>query len=371
MNKLFLFFLFFSNLAHAQQNILERESTTELTRKSIQHLYNLEVDESLKYAEKLKMLLPHHPAYSLIRALNIRWTEAPLNVKSEKYEELQNYLFQTLEGAEKMLDKDEDNAEGQFLALAAHGLLAMFYAEEGSYMKAGSEAKDAYGYMKDGMDLMEKYPDFYFSTGLYNYYREVYPDRHPVYKPFTWFFKKGDKEEGLQQLQKAREMSIFMRAEAGLYLQHLYLRYELNPKKAIPVSKDLVEKYPKNLIFRSDYVQALLEAEQYQEAEETLPPLLNSDRPHFAMTGQIFKGVLVEKYYKQIEQANALYQQALKTGANCGSEKAKDVKSIAYTGLGRIAQKQGNDKVAKDNFKEAVSLAQYDNTQTPPQSLMR
>jgi tetratricopeptide (TPR) repeat protein len=192
-----------------------------------------------------------------------------------------------------------------------------------------------------------------------------------VYKPFIWFFKKGDKQQGLKQLQKARENSIFMQAEAGLYLQHIYLRYELNPQAAIPVSKDLVDKYPKNLIFRSDYVEALLEAGQYQEAEKAIPPLLNSDRPHFTMVGQIFKGVLLEKYYGQMEQASAMFQQALQTGANCDSERAKDVKSIAYTGLGRIAQKQGDEKAAKDNFKTAISIAQYDNTQIPPKALMQ
>jgi hypothetical protein len=145
MNKLFLFFLLFCTVAHAQQNILDKEITTELTHKSVQHLYNLEVEESLRYAEKLKAILPDHPAYPLIQALNIRWSEAPLDMKSEKFQVLQNYLFQALEASEKILEKDENNAEAQFLALASHGLLAMFYAEEGSYMKAGSEAKDAYG----------------------------------------------------------------------------------------------------------------------------------------------------------------------------------------------------------------------------------
>jgi len=371
MNKLFLFFLLFCTVAQAQQNILDREITTDLTNKSVQHLYNLEVEESLRYAEKLKALLPDHPAYPLIQALHIRWAEAPLDIKSEKYQVLQKYLFQTLDASEKMMAKDKNNAEAKFLALASHGLLAMFYAEEGSYFKAASEAKSAYGYLKDGMDLTEKYPDFYFSAGLYNYYREAYPEKHPVYKPFLWFFKKGDKQMGLQQLQKAREASIFMQAEAGLYLQHIYLRYEMNPKAAIPVSKDLVEQYPKNLIFRSDYVEALLGAGRYQEAEKALPPLANSDRPHFAMVGQIFKGVIMEKHYGKTEQARTLYQQALETGTHCDSERAKDVKSIAYTGLGRIAQKQGDSKVAKDNFKTAISLSQHDNTQAEPKSLMR
>lgn len=371
MNKLFLFFLFFCSAAYAQQNILDREITVELAHKSLQHLYNLEVEESLRYAEKLKTLLPEHPAYPLLQALSIRWAEAPLDVKTEAYKVLQNHLFEALKASEKILETDNNNSEAKFLALASHGLLAMFYAEEGTYFKAASEAKSAYDYLKDGMDLMKKYPDFYFSTGLYNYYREAYPEKHPVYKPFLWFFKKGDKELGLKQLQKAREMSIFMQAEAGLYLQHIYLRYELNPQAAASVSKDLVAQYPDNLIFRSDYVEALLEAKRYQEAEKALPPLVNSSRPHFKMVGQIFKGVLMEKHYGQIEQARALYRQALETGASCDSERAKDVKSIAYTGLGRIAQKQGDGKVARDNFKEAMALSQYDNTQAEPKSLMR
>ncbi len=371
MNKLFIFFLFFCFTGYAQENILDRETTTELAHKSVEHLYNLEEEESLEYAEKLNKLMPGHPAYYMLKALNIRWAEAPLDVDTEKYKTLQKYLFQSLDASEKMLDEDEDNAEAKFLALGVHGLLAMFYAEEGSYFKAASEAKNAYDYLKDGMDLMGKYPDFYFSTGLYNYYREAYPEKHPVYKPFIWFFKKGDKPLGLKQLQKAREKAIFMKAEAGLYLQHMYLRYEMTPQKAIPVSRDLVNQYPKNLIFRSDYVEALLEAEQYQEAEKALPPLFDSERPHFKMVGQIFKGVLLEKYHDQIAEARTMYEQALTTCTECDSERAKNIKSIAYTGLGRIAQNQGDDKKAKDNFKEAISLSQYDNTENVPKALMR
>ncbi|MEZ0611599.1 hypothetical protein ACAW74_24015 [Fibrella sp. WM1] len=47
-------------------------------------------------------------------------------------------------------------------------------------LKAVGESRKAYVYMKDGFQLMDKNVEFYFSTGLYNYYVERYPIGHSV-----------------------------------------------------------------------------------------------------------------------------------------------------------------------------------------------
>ena len=68
--------------------------------------------------------------------------------------------------------------------------------------------------MKTGFDLMHKNPEFYYTTGLYNYYREQYPESHPGYKTVVWVLAGGDKEKGLQLLHKASKEALFTKTEA-------------------------------------------------------------------------------------------------------------------------------------------------------------
>ena len=62
------------------------------------------------------------------------------------------------------------------------------------------------------------YSDFYFFTGVYNYYREAYPEAYPVYKPLALLFPKGSKTKGLEDLLIASKNSIFLKAEAFSFL---------------------------------------------------------------------------------------------------------------------------------------------------------
>ena len=62
------------------------------------------------------------------------------------------------------------------------------------------------------------YPDFYFFTGLYNYYREAYPEAHPIYKVLAFLFPRGDREKGSAELQNAGANSIMLKAEAYSFL---------------------------------------------------------------------------------------------------------------------------------------------------------
>ena len=92
-----------------------------------------------------------------------------------------------------------------------------------------------YSFMKKGFDLTEEYREFNFPVGMYNYYREKYPELHPVYKPFMFFFRNGDVSKGLRQLERSVKENVFTKPEAGMFLVHIYLYYENNPAAALKI----------------------------------------------------------------------------------------------------------------------------------------
>lgn len=73
--------------------------------------------------------------------------------------------------------------------MAGHGYIALIHNYNNEKMKAASEAKKAYDYVMDGFKYMQHNPEFYFSSGLYNYYMIRYPEDHPIVKPVVFSLK--------------------------------------------------------------------------------------------------------------------------------------------------------------------------------------
>jgi predicted Zn-dependent protease len=282
----------------------------------------------------------------------------PISSQSPYFDDFHNNLQETLSRAEMLMEKDKNNEEGIFFALAAHGYLSQYYAEEKSNLKALKEIKNAYSYMKSGFNLLDKSPEFYYTTGLYNYYREQYPESHPVYKPFVWIFASGDKEQGLKQLDKASKTALFTKIEATNYAAHIYLRYEAEATFAEKYAAKLVKLYPGNHLFRAIYSETLLNLGKYWEAIPHINHLTHNVSPFFKMTGDVYHAIRLEKHEKKLEVAKEAYFKVIEDSKRIPL-KTEHYISMAYCGLARISQLQGDKNKAKEYYKIAINMAHY------------
>jgi tetratricopeptide (TPR) repeat protein len=354
---LLLFFSF--SITRAQSSFASDMEVESLLKKSVDLVYNTELEALNQTAQKVERRLPDHPVNPLLKALAIRAAAYPIDVNSEDFEKMRIYLEKTVELSEAMLESDPNNAEANFFALASLGLLSMYENDAGNSLKALGYAKNAYGYLKEGFELKEKYPEFYMSTGLYNYYRVKYPEVNPVYRPFTWFFRDGDIKLGLQQLDRAYRKSIFMRPESAAYLTHIYLHYEEKPRKALPYARDMVDAYPRNLSFVVGYLEASIASGIFSGMDEYVKQLQGSEKTYFRMTGQLFEAMLLEKRDRRWEEAERIYAQAVATGKSLKSDEAQNYRSYAYAGMARTAIAREEHERARDFYKNALSEAKY------------
>lgn len=345
--------------AQSLPSILENERAYALTEQALDHIYNVDIKQSERLIQQIDQLLPDYPAVPLLEALSIRSANYPLEPGSAAFQQMKNHLYQVIDQSEAILDEDEDHAEANFFMLSAHGLLALYENENGNTFKAVGQAKNAYTYLKNGFDLMEVYPDFYFSTGLYNYYREKYPELHPVYRPFMWFFRSGDMALGLKQLDTAVRKSLFLGAESADFLIQIYLFYEDRPDKALTYAQRLVNKYPDNPYFTVNYIHAALGAGQFAGIDAYVQQLISSDKRYFQVTGHLFEGMLLEKRDQRWDAAEAAYLQSLQGNIGIEGEEAKNYRSYAYAGLARIADHEKKIAQAKNLYEQALNAAQY------------
>ncbi|WP_017733423.1 tetratricopeptide repeat protein [Nafulsella turpanensis] len=356
----FLLLLLSSSLWAQQYSLLADKPALEQVEEITGLIYNNEhalVQQKLK---KLRTSVPaDHPVFPMLQALNLYWMDAPMHTKSAYFPVFKDYLHQTVQHSEVYLARKQDETLASFLALSAHSLLTRFHADKGDYMAAIGEAKEAYSYMKEAFELAGSYNEFNFPVGLYNYYREKYPELHPVYKPFMFFFRSGDKNKGIRQLEQASRENIFTKPEATVFLVQIYLYYENKPKEALRNIRRLQQEFPQNRLFKAQLAEAYIANGQYQPIRPHIQYLLQQPEPFFKMAGELFEGLYLEKQLKDYEQALNSYTSALETGKSL-NYMADVYRSMAYAGLGRIYHHRQQAKQARAAYKKALEYAAFE-----------
>jgi tetratricopeptide (TPR) repeat protein len=345
-----------STVVSAQIPLQKNPEAVAEIKVTLDQIYNFEFVNALQRL-KGQHGLGKHPANAVLNAVLIYWRDRPLVPGSDLYQQYENYLNEAIELAQPFLGREDLYDEGAFYCLAGYGLLTELYAEEGGSLKVLKMAKKAYKYLKIGKEKMNNIADFYFSTGLYNYYRVKYPELHPFYKSFMWLFESGDKSLGLEQLKICERSGVFARNEATLYLFHIQLRYENNPAAAYRSAVKLSEKYPGNVVFKCHMAEVQIAMNQFSPAEEMSNQLIRNERIIFQLCGTLFKAIILEKNGKPGEAGNLLTR-AIELHEMLRKPDYHYL-SMIYATQARIADKQNNMDLATDLYKKALKLDPY------------
>lgn len=353
----FLLFVITISNSVSQEFILDDSLLMDRMNRTLDLIYNFEFDEAYLEIDTLENKLGDHPANHLLRSMVLYWRERPFKVETEPYLEYMKELETAIVLATPFQENENLREEGIFYIMAAYGLLADFYNSVGHRMKAVGSAKKAYNSLKEGFELKEKFPDFYFSSGVYNYYREKFPELHPFYKAFLWVFMNGDMELGLEQIKVATGKGVFMQREALIYLFHIYLRYENKPDLALPYSQVLVERFPGNYRFKCLYIESMIYNSTDSISKELLDSLINHDDQFYQLTGNLFSGLISEQQDK-IEAARYYLRIALEKYEEMGRDDGHYL-SLIYTGMARLAIDQDDNETARKYYKKALKTDPY------------
>ena len=326
-------------------------------QRTMDNIYGMNFAEADAQIRQLRARYPQHPLGPILLATKIELQYLPVHENKAARAQFVQAVNEGMTLAKQMLDKDEKDPEAVFFALTAHSYLAALYHNEGESLKAVSESRRCYGYLRDGMKLLDKNPDFYFTTGLYNYYVERYPMDHSIVKPFMVFFADGDMTLGLKQMDVAAKRGLFMRTVANYYSAHIQVKYEMQPARALPYARYLADKFPANPLFAMLDAEVLLLTGRYTDARPAVQRLKQLPNKLVPLALALFTGILAEQDDHDDKAATEAYQAALKLPAN--KPYTEEYKAMAYAGLARIAARAGNRDLAKQNYKKALDIAQY------------
>lgn len=341
----------------SQEFILEDSRLIDRMNKTLDLIYNFEFDDAYLEIDTLENLLGDHPANHFLRSMILYWRDRPFKDNSDPYLEYIKELEMAIELSAPFQENENLKEEGEFYIMAGYALLVDLYNGVGHKMKAVGAAKKAYNSLKAGFELKEKFPDFYFSSGLYNYYREKFPELHPFYKTFLWIFMNGDMELGLEQLKVASKRGIFMQREALIYLFHIYLRYENRPDLALPYAEILINRFPGNYRFKCLYIETMIYNKNENISKSMIDSLINKDNIFYQLAGNLFSGLISEQRDK-IDAARYYLSLALEKYEEMGREDGHYL-SMIYTGMARVALDQNDIENARKYYKKALKADPY------------
>ncbi len=353
---------------HLPAQVFEPGPIQDLVKKGTDHIYNAAPDSAEYYIAKAEVYIPNHPVIPLMRAMTMLWSNIP-TISEELFSKMEVQLDSAIFLA-KERDPDLEEPEMIFFAMASYGLLAEYYADQDYTMKAVGEANRAYGLMKKGFEIVDEHPEFLLTTGLYNYFREKYPERHPIYKPLLWFFRSGNMELGLKQLELACTESFLTRVEAHVYLSYIYLRYEFDPKVAQKYLSELCTLYPNNYYAKAKYLESLANPTDFKNVPiDVIYSLITHESPYYKLAGYVFLGYFEEKIVKNEEKAEYAYRLGLEYGQEL-PDHGEYFKSFGYLGLGRVLVNKNEKEEAKGLLNLSLKYAETEQVETEAKTLL-
>jgi len=344
--------------AEAQVSYLDRPDLLGKVEICLQHTYGFSFTEARAIQSDLALSTPGHPAPVFLEALIVYWENFPLLPTKEASRRFISLMNKTIELAKQYSKYDQTYIESVFFDLFGRAFKTMFWADNGKSGKVIPLMGPMYRNTKKGFDLEEQFAEFYFSTGMYNYYIEAYPAAHPVYKPLVSFMHKGDRELGLKQLNHAINHTVFLKVEAILFMSLIQLNYEEDLNSAAIYAGRLVREYPGNIYYQGHLINILLHQHRFGKVEELLAAMEQQSDSYSKMIRTLASAFMNEKVPGEESQSGTAYLETIELAEKFGPY-ADLYKAMAFMGLSRLHRKNGQQSQADSFARKASHLTTY------------
>lgn len=325
---------------------------------ALNDLYNFKFDKAEEEFRTLKAQYGWHPLPYFLMGL-IEWWKIMPNTKDTSHDDtFLAYMDSTINIAQRLYDDYPANkVEAAFFLSAAYGFKGRLYSDEDrkQWRKAASAGKDALDYLEESKGHHNLSPELLFGDALYNYFSVWVPENYPSLKPILWFFPKGDRALGLQQLKEVSYNAFYTRTEAMVWLMRILNSYENDQFQALQISKYLIENYPDNPFFHRYYARMLYSSARYPDAEIVCKDILvkiDSGKLGYEATSGRYAAFFLGQIYdsrKNLDEASKYYLMCVKFAEQIDATES-GYYLYSLIALGEIAEKKGNKAEAKKYF---------------------
>ncbi len=329
---------------------------------AVNAMYNFNFEKADQEFRWFSAKYPDHPIGPFLMGLNAWWKIVP-NTKNLKFdEEIESNMDKAIDLAENLLDIDGNNKEAAFFASAAYAFKGRLYSEREKWTKATWAGKNALKYLDRTRGNDDLSPELAIGDGLYNYYSKWIPENYPSLKGVLLFFKKGNKAQGIKQLERVANNAFYTRIEARYFLVQVY-SMEGEHLKAYSMSKYMHESFPNNPFFHRYLAREAFVLGKIKEAEKIATELLvniEKGKYGYEKTEGRYAAYIIaysnHNYSGDINKAKEYYKKVIEFASF-------DAKDSGYyhasnLALGKIADSEKDFVTARAFYKEVIDNAE-------------
>lgn len=328
---------------------------------ALNDLYNFKFEKAEQQFRWFKQKYAWHPLPYFLMGLSEWWKIMP-NTKNRAHDEkFLAYMDSTIWVAENLHKASpEYRIEAAFFLSAAYGFKGRLYADEErkDWRKAAVAGKTALNYLEESKEKQDLSVELLFGDALYNYFSIWVPENYPALKPLLWFFKKGDKQLGLDQLTEVSYNAFYTRTEAMVWLMRILNSYENKPTRAFQLAEYLHQTYPDNPYFHRYYARMLygrggFSPEMEFQSKQIIQRIDSGMVGYEATSGRyaaFFLGQTYERRQQQ-DEAKKYYEMVVKYAVEIDATDS-GYYLFSLIALGEISQKHGDKETAKRYFTE-------------------
>jgi epoxyqueuosine reductase len=342
------------------------------------HFYNNEFDQALEFFDSDLKAHPDDPQMSNHVAQGILYREMlrsgalesqmvsgnnpflrrpKMEISAQDKQRFEHCVNEATSLSEAKLQKQPNDVEALAALSVVHGLRSNYlFLVEKSWTDALREATAARKANERIREIDPKDVDARLVFGL----NEYVVGSLPFYMRALGFLGgfHGDRADGIRQLELVAKQGAQNRYDAQVLLAAIYRR-ERDPRKAIPLLKELAARFPRNHLFRLEEVQMYSDAGDKQSALAVLNEIENmrkSGAPGYAHLNpekiRYFRGNLLF-WYNNLPEALA--------DLSAVTQKASDLDLntavLAWLRLGQVEDLQGHHAEALSAYREAIKTA--------------
>ena len=234
----------------------------------INGVYTLDFDTANENIQKVFDLYPDHPFAHFGNAM-VAWARYEYEFElsdTKQQKKFEKILDDSIAGIKRWIKQNPDDPNGYMGIGALYGLRAMFSMRTRSWVTAYFSGRKAISNLEKSMKLDPTYYDAYFGLGIYNYFAGTLPNVIKVLAKIVAI--KGDVDEGVRQLNIAREKATFTSDSAKLILieiQNTRGNKYYAPDKSLQYIQELHAKFPANPLMHYVVLICQFENGQYDE----------------------------------------------------------------------------------------------------------
>jgi tetratricopeptide (TPR) repeat protein len=198
--------------------------------------------------------------------------------------------------------------------------------------------------------------DSYMLSGLVHYHIDQMPDLSRFLS--SLLITEGDRSRGLQDLERAATRGDLLRDLARSELISVYLNFEKQPARALPIAQVLQKKYPRNYNFSFALANIHSEMRQFREAQAIARDLekgIASGKPPFApQLKPRLDQLLGRIYFSQGDYARA--EDCFRKSLTDTSDYNARVRAWSYVRLGMIRDVRNEREQAVELYTMALAV---------------